>query len=115
MFALFIQLSSCSEHSGHTISDFTGDYRFTSGIGEFFNCSDHKRYFVAKSGIHKELSNKYLALNMKDNDDVFLRVKGYLKQEKLMDGIDPVTIFVPVEFIAFDKSRGCEPAIRKGH
>jgi len=104
---------SCSEHGGQDITEFTGDYRYTSrdgrvGIAEFFNCADRKRYFVDKSGIHDELSKSFMALGLKDKDDAYLKVKGYLKEETSIEGIDPVTVFVAVEFISFDKNRGCK-------
>ena len=111
---LISMLVSCGEHSGYTITDFTGDYRFKSGIGEFFNCADRKRYFVAKSGAYKELRDKFKALLLKNSDDAYIRVKGYLKQETMMDGIDPETVFVAVEFISFDKNRGCERQSKQG-
>ena len=107
-------LAACSEHSGHTITDFTGDYRFKSGVGEIFNCADRKRYFVAKSGAYKELRDKFKALSLKKDDDAYIRVKGYLKQQTMMDGIDPETVFVAVEFISFDKNRGCERQSKQG-
>ena len=108
-------LGACGEHSGYTVTEFTGDYRYSSGIAEFFNCQDKTKYYVAKAGISKELIEQYQSLSLKDNHDAYLKVTGYLKEEKQMDGVAPITVFVPVEFIAFDKSRGCEPGIRKGH
>ncbi len=112
LFLPLLVMLSCSEHSGHEIRDFTGDYQFKSGIAEFFNCADRKRYFVAKSGVYQVLIDKFQALSLKNDDDAYLRVKGYLTQEKMMDGIDPETVFVPVEFISFDKNRGCDKPIK---
>ncbi len=111
-------LVACGQHSGQTITEFSGDYRYTSrggrvGIAEFFNCADGVRYFVDKSGIHDELTKAFKALGLKDNDDAFLKVKGYLKKETLIEGIDPVTVFVAVEFVSFDKNRGCKLAIKR--
>lgn len=107
-------LTSCGEHRGQDISEFTGDYRFYAGIAEFFDCRKSVKYYVADSGIHNELQSLYLQLNLKDKDDVYIKVKGYLKEEQQMEGINPKTVFVPVKLISHDASRGCEQGIMQG-
>lgn len=52
---------------------------------------------------------------MDEKDDTYMKVKGYLKEEEQhMEGINPSIVFVPVELLAVDKSRGCERAIQQG-
>lgn len=101
-----ILLVSC-EHSGHEVSEFTGDYRYYAGIGEFFDCKKSVKYYVADMGIHTDLQEKYLKLGLRERDDVFIKVTGYLKEEQKIEGIDPSLVFVPVKFISLDKDRGC--------
>lgn len=107
-------LASC-EHSGYNISEFTGDYRYYAGIAEFFDCDSGIKYYVANAGIHTELQDMYNKLNLKEKDDVYIRVDGYTKEEKQMDGIDPITVFVPVKLLGHDANRGCKQYIRQGH
>jgi hypothetical protein len=107
---------SCDmQHSGRTISEYSGDYRVYAGIAEFFDCDEEVKYFVAKSGVHSELSEKYAALGVPEKEDVYIKVEGYLKKEAQMEGIDPMTVFVPTKFISFDQTRGCEMARQQGH
>lgn len=107
-------LSSCSEHSGHTVSEFTGDYRYHAGIAEFFDCKKSVKYYVANAGIHTDLQERYLKLGIKNKDDVYMKVTGYLKEEQKIEGIDPSLVFVPVKFISLDKDRGCKRGIMQG-
>jgi len=108
--------ASCdSQHSGHTSREFSGDYRVYAGIAEFFDCETRLKYFVADSGVHGELAEKYAALGVPEKDDVYIKVEGYLKKEAQMEGIDPITVFVPTKFIIFDKTRGCEMSRQVGH
>jgi len=113
LFPLF--LASCdTQHSGYTIKEYTGDYRVYAGIAEFFDCEEQVKYFVAKSGIHSELAEKYATLGLPEKEDVYAKVEGYLKQEAQMEGIDPITVFVPTKFISFDQTRGCEIGRQQG-
>ena len=107
-------LVSCGEHSGQNIINFTGEYRYYSGIAEFFDCKGRVKYYVANAGINTDLQEKYIKLGMEEKDDVYIQLKGYLKEEKQMEGIDPATVFVPVKFISFDTARGCERGIMQG-
>ena len=106
-FVTTIFLTSCGEHSGQTISEFSGDYRFYSGIGEFFDCNQKKKFYVAKAGISTKLQDSYLKLQVKPKEDVFIKIQGYLKEEIQMEGIDPKLVFVPVKLISINKDRGC--------
>ena len=115
---LFLPLlfTSCdSQHSGHTSREFSGDYRVYAEIAEFFDCETQLTYFVAESGVHGELAEKYAALGVPEKDDVYIKVEGYLKKETQMEGIDPITVFVPTKFISFDQTRGCEMVRQEGH
>ena len=106
-------LASC-EHSGNDVSEFTGEYRYYAGIAEFFDCDSAIKYYVADAGVYKDLQDMYDNLNLKEKDDVYIMVDGYTKEEKQMDGIDPITVFVPVKLLSHDTDRGCQRAIRKG-
>ncbi len=86
-----------------------------AGIAEFFDCDERVKYFVAQSGVHSELAEKYTALGVPEKDDVYIKVEGYLKKETQMEGIDPITVFVPTKFISFDQTRGCEKGMQQGH
>lgn len=109
-----LSLTSC-EHQGHTISEFNGDYRYYAGIAEFFNCQDGNKYYVADAGINNELQSRYLSLGLKQKEDVYIQVTGYLKKDKpKLEGIDPSLVFVPVRLISLDSSRGCNTVIRQG-
>ena len=115
-FLSIVFLVSCGiEHRGHAISKFTGDYRYHNGIAEFFDCSDRLKYYVAKSGVHEKIKDEYLALKLKDFDDAFVKVEGYVKNEELMDGIATVDVFVVTKFLSIDPTRGCSRANRVGH
>jgi len=100
-------LSSC-EHRGQDVIKFTGEYRYFAGIAEFFDCKERVKYFVAKAGINTDLQEAYLKLGVKDKDDVYIQIQGYLKEVAQMDGVDPATLFVPVKLLSLDKNRGCE-------
>jgi len=112
-FASFI-LASCGEHSGQDVSKFTGEYRYYAGIAEFFDCKTHTKYYIAKVGVGTDLQAAYLKLNVEEKDDVYIQVKGYLKEEKQIEGIDPATVFVPVKLLGIDKTRGCERGVMQG-
>lgn len=115
VFLSTLMLTSCGEHSDYDVINFTGEYRYYSGIAEFFDCKSRIKYYVARAGADKDLEKAYLKLGMDEKDDVFIKVKGYLKEEKAeMDGINPATVFVPVEIVSLDKKRGCERGIRQG-
>jgi uncharacterized lipoprotein NlpE involved in copper resistance len=109
---LTLSLASCSQYES---TAFTGDYRYYAGIGEFFDCQSGIKYYLGKQGISEELKKKYLALKLKEKDDAYLKVEGYLMQESAEDNLIPATIFVATEFISFDTSRGCDVGRREGH
>ena len=110
-----MMLASCGEHRGENISEFTGDYRFYAGIAEFFDCKEKVKYYVADSGIYAELQSFYIQLNLKEKEDVYIKVNGYLKEEKKMEGIDPANVFVAVKLLEHDAERGCNRDDRKGN
>ncbi len=116
LFTCFIALllASC-EHSGYDVTEFTGDYRYYAGIAEFYECDSQVNYYVADSGIHTELQNLYSKLDLKEKEDVYIHVEGYFKEEKQLDGVDPINFFVPVKLLSHDKNRGCNRAIRRGN
>ncbi len=111
---LSLLLASCGEHDDYDISRFTGEYRYHAGIAEFFDCKSRIKYYVAKSGIDTDLQETYSKLGLEEKDDVYIQLTGYLKEEEMMEGINPSTVFVPVELLKVDKSRGCERGIRQG-
>ncbi|MEE9351207.1 MAG: hypothetical protein V3U78_03010 [Thiotrichaceae bacterium] len=114
--AVVLLLGSCSEHKGQDITKFTGEYRYYHGIAEFFVCKERVKYYVSEVGIGKELEEAYLEQGVAEDDDVYMKVKGYfMEEEQQMDGIDPAVLFVPVELLKVDKERGCERIIREGH
>jgi len=114
MLSLFF--ASCDmQHSGRSIIEYSGDYRVYAGIAEFFDCDQQVKYFVAKSGVHSELAEKYAALGVPEKEDVYIKVEGYLNKEAQMEGVDPITVFEPTKFISFDQTRGCEMGRQEGH
>lgn len=111
--ALFF--TSCDmQHSGADIKAYSGDYRVYAGIGEFFDCNEQVKYFVAESGVYSELAEEYSALGLPEKEDVYTKVEGYLKQETQMEGIDPITVFVPTKVVSFDQTRGCQKGRQQG-
>jgi len=106
-------IASC-EHSDYEVTKFTGDYRYYAGIAEFFDCDSRIKYYLADAGISEELQQLHASLDINEKDDVYLELKGYLKEEQLMDGINPTDVFVPVELLKHDTSRGCERGFRQG-
>ncbi len=112
--ALSLLLASCGEHADYDIARFSGEYRYYKGIAEFFDCKSRVKYYVADAGIDTDLQKAYLKLGMKEKDDVYIQLKGYLKEEAMMEGINPSTVFVPVKILNMDKTRGCERGLRQG-
>lgn len=104
---------SC-EHSGYEIEKYTGDYRHHNGISEFFDCARGKKYYLSDAGAVKELEQLYAELNLAQNDDVYIEVEGYYKEEPQMEGLDPATVFVVVDILKYDASRGCKLGAREG-
>lgn len=104
-------LASC-EHSGYDVTKFSGEYKNYADIAEFFDCDSGIKYYVADAGIHKELQDMYSKLNLEEKDDVYITIEGYTREEEQMEGIDPITKFVPVELLSHDVDRGCELARR---
>ena len=115
-FVIFLTtlLLAC-EHSNYDVIDFTGDYRYHAGITEFFDCKSQIKYYVADAGIASQLQDMYQGLNFKRKEDVFIKVRGYLKEEIQMDGVAPIDVFVPVELLSHDTNRGCDRPIRQGY
>ena len=113
---LALMLSSCGEHSDYDVTKFTGEFRFYKGIGEFFECTSRIKYYIADAGIYSDLQKAYEELGLEEKDDAYIHIKGYLRdEENPMEGIAPSTVFVPVDIIKLDKSRGCERIIQQGH
>lgn len=111
---ILIFLSGCGEHFGKDIKNFTGEYRYQSGIGQFFDCASAKSYYVFHSTAHTTLKQAYIALNLKHSDDVYVHVKGYLELIEQLEGVDPTTEFVPTKLISMDIDRGCKQSPRQG-
>jgi len=107
-------LTSCGEHGGKTIIEYTGDYHFSNGIAEFFDCKGRVKYYLSDSGIAEKLQKEYLKLGVRKRDDVYMKVTGYVQEEEKIEGIDPSDVFVAVELLKIDKDRGCERGHRQG-
>jgi hypothetical protein len=106
---LALPLLSCdTEHKGYTISEFTGEYRFYKNIAEFFDCKEGIKYFVERIGAYSELQEAYLGLELTNNDDVYIKVDGYLKKQMLIQDIDSVDVFVATKLHTIDSLRGCQ-------
>ena len=114
LFIFFIFTTVSCEHRGETILDYTGDYRYFSGIGEFFDCKSRTKYFLSSAGVSAELETQYLALGINETEDVYATLRGYVKEETQIEGVDPITVFVPTEIISLDQTRGCEKGRREG-
>ena len=109
-------LISCGEHSGQNIIKYTGEYRYYHGIAEFFVCKERVKYYISEVGVGTDLQEAYLEQGVAEDDDIYMQVTGYfMEEEQQMEGIDPATLFVPVELLKVDKDRGCERAIRQGY
>ncbi len=107
-------LISC-DHRGEDVTKFNGDYRYYKGIAEFFDCKARVKYYVGDFGIYKDLQQEYSEQGVSTDDDVYMQVSGYLKEEEvLVEGVNPTIIFVPVKLLKIDKNRGCERAIQHG-
>ncbi|MEE9446967.1 MAG: hypothetical protein V3V09_03355 [Arenicellales bacterium] len=109
-----LALTACSEHRGENITQFTGDYRYKTGIGEFFDCASAKKYYVINTAEHQKIIKQYLALNILQNNDVYIRVKGYFKEVIQLDGIDPSIEFAPVKLQTINADRGCSQQGKHG-
>ncbi len=108
-------IGACNnQHQGRIIENFQGDYRYASGIGEFFDCKSRVRYYVHDSSANRVLIREFQKLGLRRGEDAYVRVKGYLMEAPQMDGVDPVEEFVPVEFIGIDPARGCKQEARQG-
>jgi hypothetical protein len=114
LFVVTVVMSACNEHDDYDIVRFNGEYRYYKGIAEFFDCKSRVKYYVAEAGIDSDLEEAYLALGMDEKDDVYIQLEGYLKEEIMMEGIHPSTVFVPVKLLKVDKTRGCERGLRQG-
>lgn len=114
LFGCTLLTISC-EHSGYDVTNHTGEYRYHTGIGEFYDCNSQNKYYLSEAGISDELKVLYKDLNLQMNEDVFIKVTGYLREEPKMEGIDPEEVFVAVKLIDHDVDRGCKIPIRKGY
>lgn len=112
---LSVFLSSCGEHRGENIQSFTGDYRYNEGIGEFFDCKSGEKYYVINTSENEKLIEEYLAYRFTKSDDIYIRIKGYLKEVPQIEGVDPVLEFAPVELIESNADRGCSVGERQGN
>lgn len=112
---LSVLLASCGEHRGENVQSFTGDYRHDSGIGEFFDCKSGIKYYVINTSENEKLIEEYLAYQLTKNDDIYIRVKGYLKEIPQIEGVDPMLEFAPVELIESNPDRGCSVGERQGN
>lgn len=108
LFLLLVSMLSCSEHANYDVTEHTVDYRVSGGIAELYDCALRKRYFVEKIAAYDDLKLRYLALKLKRNDDAFLHVMGYVKKGQMIEGVDPVDVFVATELLSIDPSRGCQ-------
>ncbi|MCK5726360.1 MAG: hypothetical protein KAH22_06010 [Thiotrichaceae bacterium] len=102
-----IMMTACSEHSDFDVTEHTVDFRFSGGIAELYDCDLRQRYFLVKTGAYDELLSEYAKLKLPRNDDAFLHVMGYVKKENIIEGIDPVDVFVVTELLSVDTTRGC--------
>ena len=112
---LTVFIASCGEHRGENIQSYTGDYRYARGIGEFFDCKSGEKYYVINTSENDNLIKEYLALELTNNDDVYIRVKGYLKEVPQIEGVDPALEFAPVELLELNPDRGCSVGERQGN
>lgn len=113
LFPVFMVLSAC-EHRGEEITSFTGDYRVRDGIAEFYDCDTKERYFVHDSSAHDAIIQAYQSLGLDGKEDVYIKAKGYLKEFERIEGLNPVTEFVPAKLLAMQPDRGCKPPMRRG-
>jgi hypothetical protein len=114
--SLSLLLAACAgEHSGKQIESFRGDYRLYAGIAEFLDCDGQVKYYVSRKGAYEELAQQYAALGVAEKEDVYMQVEGYLEKEEMMEGIDPMTVFVAAKFVSADPTRGCDRGRRVGH
>ncbi|MBL7004158.1 MAG: hypothetical protein ISR69_09055 [Gammaproteobacteria bacterium] len=93
---------------------FIGDFSYYKGIAEYFDCSTKKRYFMDKGEAYSELVERYEALNLRAKEDIYIRSEGYLKEEELIDGLDPVEVFVVTKIVRLDPNRGCNLVGKEG-
>lgn len=112
---LTLILAACGEHRGENVQSFTGDYRYSEGIGEFFDCKSGIKYYVIGTSENEKLIEEYLAYKLTKNDDIYIRVKGYLKEIPQIEGVDPVLEFAPVKLLESKPDRGCSVGERQGN
>ena len=78
-------------------------------------CNKKKKFYVANAGISSKLQETYLNLQIRPKEDVYIKIKGYLKEDvQKIEGINPELVFVPVKLISVDENRGCTYPIREG-
>ena len=45
---------------------------------------------------------------------MYIKIQGYLREEKQLEGIDPKILFVPVKLLEHDTNRGCNLGVQQG-
>jgi len=120
-FSLIIILNTLLLSSCITISikdpnhqRYNGDFRYYAGIAEFFDCKTQKKHYLGDEGITNDLIKAFKNLNLRDKEDVYIRVEGFYKEEQQMDGVDPLDIFIPTKIIQLDTTRSCKRPYRRG-
>ena len=108
-------LAACGEHRGEDVKTFNGDYRYDNGIGEFFDCESAKKYYVINTSENEELIEEYQSYQLDSKHDIYIRIKGYLKEVPQLDGIDPMLEFAPVELLESNPDRGCVVGGKHGY
>lgn len=110
-------LSACNfwgEHAGQDIQTYSGDYRYTAGIGEFYDCKAAVKYFVYHSSEHQQIIQQFEQLGLANKEDVYLLLEGYLKEVIQIEGVDPSIEFVPSKLLSMDSTRGCKQSPQAG-
>ncbi|MCK5696927.1 MAG: hypothetical protein KAI02_02120 [Gammaproteobacteria bacterium] len=113
LFFTTVLLISCSS-SQPPSQRYNGNFRYFSGIAEFFDCKTQEKHYVTEEGIYDELIASYKDLNLKPKDDVYIRAEGFYQEEEQMEGVDPLEVFVVTKIIEFDTTRSCKRPYRQG-
>ncbi len=106
-------LLSCSS-SQQPSQRYNGNFRYFSGIAEFFDCKTQEKHYVTHAGIYDELIDSYKKLNLKAKDDVYIRAEGFYQEEEQMEGVDSLDVFVVTKVIEYDTTRSCKRPYRQG-
>ena len=114
LFLIALQLTACTPSYDYEISRYKGNFRYFSHIAEFYDCKSMQKHYLGSEGVLDELIEEYKKLNLKEKDDVYIRVEGYYREEEQMDGVDPIEVFVPTKIVELDTSRSCKRPYRVG-